>query len=380
MALINKLEAIGDAIREKTGTSDLLTLDEMATAISGITGGGVDIPEEAFVISGDCAYKFTNGGWDWFINVYGDRITTSNISNANYMFNNANLSKIPFEINFTQGKQIDVDYMFYSCIQLKEIPKMNNCKPESTQSIFSYCHNLKELSEDIYSNWDWSYIDTLTSSYNGNRSGIFKGCRSLRNIPMSFLNHGNPVASNSYSIYSSCFEECSALDEITDIPFPHLPATWTTNAFSTTFKGCLRMKNITFALQDDGNPYTVNWKTQTIDLTFNVGYGSSYYLTDYNSGITADKQVTDEASYEALKNDPDWFTTLTSFSRYNHDSAVATINSLPDTSAYLASAGGTNTIKFQGTAGSATDGGAINTLTEEEIAVATAKGWTVTFV
>jgi hypothetical protein len=62
------------------------------------------------------------------------------------------------------------------------------------------------------------------------------------------------------------------------------------------------------------------------------------------------------------------------YARYNHDSAVNTINSLPDTSAY-----GTNTIKFRGIAGSATDGGAINTLTEEEIAVATAKGWTVSF-
>ena len=68
------------------------------------------------------------------------------------------------------------------------------------------------------------------------------------------------------------------------------------------------------------------------------------------------------------------------YSRYNHDSAVATINSLPDTSAYLAANGGTNTIKFKGAAGSATDGGAINTLTEEEIAVATAKGWTCSFV
>ena len=90
--------------------------------------------------------------------------------------------------------------------------------------------------------------------------------------------------------------------------------------------------------------------------------------------------VTDAESYEALKNDPDWFTTKIGYSRYNHDSAVQTINSLPDTSAYLASAGGTNTIKFKGQSGELTDGGAINTLTEEEIAVAAAKGWTVTLV
>lgn len=41
MALINKLEAIGDAIREKTGGTEEMTLDEMATAISSLTTGNV---------------------------------------------------------------------------------------------------------------------------------------------------------------------------------------------------------------------------------------------------------------------------------------------------------------------------------------------------
>ena len=64
------------------------------------------------------------------------------------------------------------------------------------------------------------------------------------------------------------------------------------------------------------------------------------------------------------------------YSRYNDNSAVNTLNSLPDCSSLSVS----NTIKFNGEAGSKTDGGAINTLTEEEIAVATAKGWTVSLV
>ena len=80
-----------------------------------------------------------------------------------------------------------------------------------------------------------------------------------------------------------------------------------------------------------------------------------------------------------MKNDPDSWSNSLDYSKYNHDSAVETINSLPDTSAYIATAGGTNTIKFNGYSGAKTDGGAINTLTEEEIAVAAAKGWTVTF-
>jgi len=95
--------------------------------------------------------------------------------------------------------------------------------------------------------------------------------------------------------------------------------------------------------------------------------------------MDSSKRVTDAASYEALKNQDEWYTSLPEYSRYNHDSAVRTINSLPDTSAYLATAGGTNTIKFENATnkGSATDGGAIADLTAAEIAVATAKGWTV---
>ena len=113
-----------------------------------------------------------------------------------------------------------------------------------------------------------------------------------------------------------------------------------------------------------------------------VGYAAAQYqITDHNSGITYDKCITvNNINDPDAVNDPDAFTVQVEYSRYNHDSAVATINSLPDTSAYLATAGGTNTIKFKGASGSGTDGGAINTLTAEEIAVATAKGWTVTLV
>ena len=40
MALTDKLSAIGEAIRAKTGKSDKLTLDQMPSEIAGITGGG----------------------------------------------------------------------------------------------------------------------------------------------------------------------------------------------------------------------------------------------------------------------------------------------------------------------------------------------------
>ena len=43
MALTDKLKAIADAIRSKTGSTATMTLDEMPTAIEGISGGGGEI-------------------------------------------------------------------------------------------------------------------------------------------------------------------------------------------------------------------------------------------------------------------------------------------------------------------------------------------------
>ena len=209
---------------------------------------------------------------------------------------------------------------------------------------------------------------------------MFFNCFSLRSLPMNLIKSGNPYTAKNVSYYVSGFEYCCSLDELINLPIPYTKAEWTSNSFGRTFDLCHRLKNITFAL-NNGAPYTVTWKNQIIDLSDYFGYASNKeHILDYNSGITADKEVTDDASYQLLKNDPEWFATKREYSRYNHDSAVATINSLPDTSAYLATAGGTNTIKFKEQAAALTDGGAINTLTEQEIAVAAAKGWTCSFV
>ena len=143
--------------------------------------------------------------------------------------------------------------------------------------------------------------------------------------------------------------------------------------------GLYRAKNITFKT-DNGKPKAINWRNQTLSLNY-AGYvttgsnGSEQNIIKYNSGITVAKRVDSDADFEALKNDPDWYG-IEKYSRYNIDSAIRTIASLPDVSS-----GSSNVIKFKGTAGggSSSDGRTINQLTAEEIAVATAKGWTVSF-
>ena len=388
--LVNEssLTGIANAIRGKNGSTDTYKPSEMAAAITAISGGGggsgADIPDEVFMISGYCNYWDYNGSWDNVITAFADRWNTNDIVNAQFMFNGCKLAQIPFNINFNiNSNTVSTQGMFQNAYYITQIPQLNNLKVYSTSSLFYNCWNLRTISSQIANNWDWSNMQKSTSSYSYSQSNMFYGCFSLRSVPINLIKFGNPSGDTSVAYFYGGFNSCFVLDELINLPIPYVQAKWQQNGFVSTFASCYRLKNVTFARQDDGTPYIASWKNQTIYLS-TVGYVGSTYevgtILNYNSGITADKQVTDDATYQALKDDPDWWTTDVAYSRYNHDSAVATINSLPDTSAYLAANGGTNTIKFKGAAGSATDGGAINTLTEEEIAVATAKGWSVSLV
>lgn len=374
MALTDKLSAIGNAIREKGGTTELLTLDEMPTAIGAIEtgggGGGVDI--EPIILSGECDYACAGVLASDFIKNYSDKISTNDITNANRMFYYSTLECIPFALNFNQTKKVNLSCLFEECKQLKEVTNIIGVYPNNIESLFRNCKMLRSLPENFGESWNWNELHTYSYS---RLSSIFRDCFSLRKIPSFFMsNLWGTQTSSSYAFYSYAFYNCYSLDEIDNLPIQQ--ATLTSNVFYSTFSGCTRINSFTFAINEDGTAKTANWKSQTIDLTSYSGWSSSsyeQYITSYNSGITVNKRVSNDTDYAKLKNDADWYTREEAYSRYNHDSAVNTINSLPDTSAY-----GTNTIKFKGAAGSKTDGGAINTLTEEEIAVAAAKGWTVT--
>ena len=331
--------------------------------------------DEELTISGDCSYRFSGDNWTWVLKKYKDRLIFNNITNAAFMFDKSpSIESLDFDIIFDDSQpHIKALNMFSNCDNLKNIRKIVNLKGRELGAMFYGCYKLRYLPQfENFSFIDYDYAQL---------DDFFTHCRSLRSIPEEFLKKLSTSKGNQsfYSLGYGSFASCYSLDEIKGINIRSMNIT--SNLFYHTFDYCCRVKNIIFAKEDDSSPYTATWKSQYIDLATYVGYADrDNNILLYNSGITSDKKVIDDTTYQALKNDPDWFTLKSEYSRYNHDSAVATINSLPDTSAYLATAGGTNTIKFKGDAGSATDGGAINTLTEEEIAVATAKGWTITFV
>ena len=389
MALIEKLNAIGDAIRAKNGSEDKYTLDGMVTAIGAIeTGGGGEeyFTDEELVFTGNLSYLFSHNKWKNILEKEKSRIKIKNPSNITSVFQASDIEDFSYITIEGDGKTAcPATSLFGDCYNLKKLPKINNIYINANQSsgIFNYMYNFTDADELIkfYDNCTFSNATMQGFSLGGNMY-------SLRNIDAVM-----PYIKKAYANYASganygafCYNYY-ALDEINNIPI--LGGTRTSNGFSQTFNNTARVKNITFETNEDGTPIIAQWKSQTIDLvTYNAPVGVFYnsypisYLTGYSSGITAaDKAPTaDFQTFSAfIEANPDnWWTDDVYWSRYGKTSAINTINSLPDTSAYLASAGGTNTIKFKGVAGSSR-GDRINSMSAEEIAVATAKGWTVTF-
>ena len=377
MALTDKLTAIGDAIREKTGNSNLLSLDEMPTAIASIVSGG-GLTEEQLTLSGNCGSLFQSPAFNWYINDYGTQVKTKNITMWSGMFQgNSQIKSIPFDFNFAKGNIVYSSYAFSGCYAVESIGKLINWKPAQIQELFFSCNQLRELPELI--NPDWSELHNPNNNYDNNYQ-IFFDCNSLRKIPETVSCELYTYSYASWSMYQNLFRNCYSIDEIKRLGVERNELD--SDVLSYTFLGCDRAKEITFDTNEDGTPMVAKWTNQVLNLAdtnnYNNGYGVGYghYVVGYNNGITVADEVKDAETYNALKNTENWFTRQRNYSRYNHDSAVNTINSLPDTSAY----GGANTIIFQGLSGSLTDGGAINTMTEDEIAVAVAKGWTVSFV
>ena len=372
--------------------------------------------------------ELNNGGQeclfnDYFLNLldYGCEVVCSTsygyfdfngLARAGEQRNSSNHQKITGEnVDKFASFKINVDgcalgygtaNMFYNQEFITHLPQIvgnySILKTETPQcqSMFKGCNRLQEIPDNYIG---LMFHDAQHNSWiNDNLypmlqlEEMFRDCYALRKIPTTFSSTINKKKMNFYyhTPQYKAFESCYCLDEVIDFPIVDtrdINSPYTKNSFFDTFKDCRRLKRLTFKLEEQSNtegnetitvysPTTAYWKNQTIDLSNYVGYGG--YPSWYNPAFTADNLVEDDAKYQALKDTEDWWTANIEYSRYNHNSAVETINSLPQIPSDYTDAG--NTIKFNGASGSATDGGAINTLTQEEIAVATAKGWTVALV
>lgn len=173
------------------------------------------------------------------------------------------------------------------------------------------------------------------------------------------------------SVYYYAFLGCQKLKELILPIFP-APAKLKSNCFISTFEDVHSIRKFIFAPPPAGNE-AVLWAKQTINL--------ADWQTGYDPSASGSKVIYDDETYNLYKNDPDARAQTLEYSFYNHDAALETIRSLPYAQMVdVPNSELQNVIKFYGKSGEKTDGGAINTLTTAEIAIATNKNWTVSFV
>lgn len=402
------LITIADAIRYKTATTDPISTSEMAPMILSLKTDG--LPPEVFILTGNCNYRFFANNWTWLITDYNEFMYSEDITNlaatfisckgfddlgfplnivdganCNQAFDGCEIKIMPI-VNGKMGEGLamfknssietarnyecdtsavyDYSEMFFNANQLQTLPYLINCRPSDCSLMFYHCDKITEIPEDYFETWN---THNSTDLY-----GLFTYCVSLRRVPAKALQDLFRGMTSSY--YYSLFPYCHALDELVGIPVR--TANSGINAFNGAFNNCYRLKSVTFETEADGTAKTATWQKQTIDLS-TAGFDPNSQLLSVPSGdFTYLNCVDTSTSYNTLKTADDWWTSDYQYSRYNLNSAIETINSLPVTSIIS----GNNTIKFKGSAGSGTDGGAISSMTEEQIAVAASKGWTVSFV
>ena len=394
--LVNETSLIGiaDAIRGKNGETATYKPSEMAAAIINLPTGGEEIGFPPVVEMG-LAKINELGKFDWLWGMAPQMtILHGGASDAFTKSQLEDLSHLTIKIGYN-ASSVGVSNYFEGCKELKTLPNitfLGSGKITVIGSFFSNCEDVREIPNEIFFGVDDNgeslgtlCFSTDPTTTNCRTSYLFNGCRSLRVHPK--IHDGIQRKGNSSNSYQSMFNNCHALDEIIDMPVYQGP--FTSNVFNNAFNYCHRVENIKFAKQADDTPYTADWKNQTIDLTNYVGFAiSDSDITGYNSGITADKRVSTASEYNkrSLKN---WYSLSPSYCRYDLVAAGWTLNSLPDTSAYLtANGGGINTIKFRGECGikdiwvgsAPTVENFIKNMPDSYIAMATAKGWTVSLV
>ena len=191
MALTDKLTAIGAAIREKTGSTDLLRLDEMPGAIAAIEtggGGGNDELLAGYFNATITEFRVPNGVTNLMESAFASRNKLTKIDlNEVKTLGSSCFQSCSALVDIDTSK---VETMNGYCFRYTPIKTLDLMSLKATTA--NMCYGMAELEE--------------VKNLNVNRiyGSCFSGCSKLKTIDFSGVTY----------IHSSAFVNCTALDNI----------------------------------------------------------------------------------------------------------------------------------------------------------------------
>lgn len=204
----SSLTAIGDAIRSKTGGTDLLSPAGMVGAIESISAGS-ELPVQLLTDSLDSVFK--NNRFNTLVEA--GCFETKNITAlSSFCDRSTTLKKIDFDINCAENSVTYCYSMLKDCYKLEEIPKFVNLNPYNLNNSFYNCMYLIEIPEEKFVNFSRHSSASDLSMYR-----TFYHCYSLRKMPYIAKIYYDNATKTSSNVYEEAFCGCASLDEIVDL-------------------------------------------------------------------------------------------------------------------------------------------------------------------
>lgn len=335
MALTNKLQSIGDAIRNKTGKTELLTLDEMPVEINNITTGEpIAIPYAPQCIS---FYDFNGDNLDYEL----ANLDTSNMTSIKRMFaressNDYKLKRIDIS-HFNMSNVTDMTGMFYGRSGLKDVIGLDTIDTSKVTKMSSIFYQAG-VDAKYYSNLNTSNVMYLDSAF----ASFYGEIIDISNWDLSKVTSLSSFAVRAYS---------------KEIYFGN---TTLSNTTSATYMFAF---NTTVTTIDLGGVYAPKMDALRDSFTGDTNLTDLIFLNEYGKGFTKIKQ----------NNYSNACFSLADCNKLTYESLMDVINKLYDLNLTYDVANGGTLYTQKLTLGSTN----LAKLTAEEIAIATNKGWTV---
>lgn len=293
-------------------------------------------------------FRFVYTGWGSASKLYSITAfpSTSNVTDMRLMFYDCqNVSSLNMS-SFDTANVTNMTQMFYNCqnVSSLDVSNFNTSKVENMKSMFEGCSKLTSI--DV-TNFNTSKVSDM--------SNMFKSCSRLSSLDLSSFNTSNVTT------LAGMFESCSSLTSIDLSNFN----TSKVETMGSMFKRCSKLTSLDLSNFDTpAGGVAIDNMFDTCSLLTTIMFPNNFNISksnDYSSLVflffNCTSLTTVTGTITGIK-----VRLPLEYSPLTNESAMVFINGLDEVSK-------TTTITFKADT--------YNTLTEEQIAIATSRGWSV---